>query len=338
MQARMLIAKRTSIAVLTVIATVLAIAWIENCTLPTPTDQIPHDFPGIHNVVCFSDGLLSGSAPEGTTGFASLAKLGVRSIISVDGPVPDLLGAKQFGLRYVHLPIGYDGIMPLRRVQLMSAVRQLAAPIYIHCHHGKHRSAAAAGFVCVGLGRLNNESAAKRMEISGTSRQYAGLWKCVEGAAPISDSGALLSVDELPVSVAPSSLVAAMSSLDNRLDELRTAMRTGWSTPMDADPSGHLESASAMVDELRSLRTHYEASQAETSSDGDVRTFLDTAVNCALALEDALAVSMARANKSGAPKPWEPNPSEVIQQLDELTRAVSQSCTACHARYRDIER
>ena len=88
--------------------------------------------------------VISGGQPEGEAGFAELKGLGIKTIISVDGAKPDLELAKKFGLRYVHLPHGYDGIPEERVEELAKAVRDLPGPIYIHCHHGKHRSPAAA--------------------------------------------------------------------------------------------------------------------------------------------------------------------------------------------------
>src|SRR2546423_1384396 len=65
---------------------------------------------GLHNVYRLSETLYSGSSPEGDEGFASLQRLGVKTVISVDGARPDVERAHKYGLRYVHLPIGYDGV------------------------------------------------------------------------------------------------------------------------------------------------------------------------------------------------------------------------------------
>ena len=79
-----------------------------------PTEETPRlgavDAPGLHNVYRLTDKLLSGSGPEGDEGFASLQQLGVKTVLSVDGARPDVARARRFGLRYVHLPIGYDGV------------------------------------------------------------------------------------------------------------------------------------------------------------------------------------------------------------------------------------
>ena len=89
---------------------------------PSPQAQSPSDAPGLHNVVAFGPGCWSGSMPEGDAGFASLQSWGVRTVISVDGAVPDVARAARFGLRYVHLPIGYDGFDEARKLELVRAV------------------------------------------------------------------------------------------------------------------------------------------------------------------------------------------------------------------------
>jgi protein tyrosine phosphatase (PTP) superfamily phosphohydrolase (DUF442 family) len=111
-----------------------------------PTTQAatpnPDNLPGLHNVHRLSDKLISGSSPDGAVGFQSLKQLGVRTIISVDGAKPDVEAAKQAGLRYVHLPIGYGGVSEEQGLRLARAVHDLPGPIYLHCHHGKHRGPA----------------------------------------------------------------------------------------------------------------------------------------------------------------------------------------------------
>src|SRR5882757_8959774 len=93
---------------------------------------------GLHNVYRINDKLFSGSSPEGEEGFRSLKEMGVLTVISVDGAKPDVARARKFGLRYVHIPIGYDGISRPQTLRLAKAVRDLPGSVYLHCHHGKH--------------------------------------------------------------------------------------------------------------------------------------------------------------------------------------------------------
>src|SRR5687768_15254905 len=76
---------------------------------PLPlTKSAPVDFDGLHNVIRVSENIYSGGVPEGDAGFQSLKKLGIKSIVTVDGARPEVEKAKAFGMRYVHLPFGYD--------------------------------------------------------------------------------------------------------------------------------------------------------------------------------------------------------------------------------------
>src|SRR4051812_38582828 len=77
---------------------------------PSRAATQPANYQGLHNVVTYADGLYCGSVPEGKAGFATLAAIGIKTIISVDGATPEVELASKFGLRYVHLPVGYDGI------------------------------------------------------------------------------------------------------------------------------------------------------------------------------------------------------------------------------------
>lgn len=127
----------------------LCFTWSISDTRPLfpwdgPNSNSLSNTPGLHNVFRITDKLLSGSVPEGDLGFQTLQKLGVKTIITVDGAKPDVERAKKFSMRYVHLPIGYDGVPADQGLRLAKAVRDLPGLIYMHCHHGKHRSPAAA--------------------------------------------------------------------------------------------------------------------------------------------------------------------------------------------------
>src|SRR5262245_15845815 len=84
------------------------------------------------NAYRLHDRVISGGLPEGEAAFKELQALGIRTVISVDGAKPDVELARKFGMRYVHLPHGYDGIPKERAKELAKAVRDLDGPIYIH--------------------------------------------------------------------------------------------------------------------------------------------------------------------------------------------------------------
>src|SRR5688572_30772436 len=65
---------------------------------PALSDSDPSSYPGLHNVVAYAADVYSGSAPEGAAGFDTLRRLGVRSVLSVDGAEPELQPAKALGM------------------------------------------------------------------------------------------------------------------------------------------------------------------------------------------------------------------------------------------------
>ena len=86
------------------------------------------DIRGIENVFRLSPRLYSGGDPHGAEAFAALKALGIKTIISVDGATPDVEAARKLGLRYVHLPIGYDGVPREQAVRIVKAVKTLPGP------------------------------------------------------------------------------------------------------------------------------------------------------------------------------------------------------------------
>ena len=79
----------------------------EDKPLQTPERLVA---PGIENAFRLSPRLYSGGEPQGEGAFKALKALGVKTIISVDGARPDVETARKFGIRYVHLPVGYHGV------------------------------------------------------------------------------------------------------------------------------------------------------------------------------------------------------------------------------------
>ena len=143
------------------------------------------DAKNLLNLVQVHSKVVSGGLPEGDEAFEELQSLGVRTVISVDGMTPDVETARRYGLRYVHLPHGYDGVPDVRATQLAKAVRELEGPIYIHCHHGKHRSPAAASVACVAGGLIPKAKSLSILQLAGTSHNYRGLYESARQVKPL---------------------------------------------------------------------------------------------------------------------------------------------------------
>ncbi len=171
----------------------------------------------LHDVV---PGVLAGAAPRGEEAFRELAARGVKTLISVDGAKPDVEAARRHGLRYVHLPVGYDGIPERRGLELAKALRELEGPVYLHCHHGRHRVAAATAVACVAAGKLDTEGALRLMRSMGTDEGYRGLWASAREAKPADTAALEVTFREIaPVPPLQESMVALDAALE--VDALR---------------------------------------------------------------------------------------------------------------------
>lgn len=281
---------------------------------PSLDARQPSDFPGLHNVVAYAPGLYSGSAPEDDQAFAALTEMGIKTIISVDGALPDVDRARVHGLRYVHLPIGYNGMDKGRTLEIARAVRDLPGPVYLHCHHGMHRSAGAAGAAAVTLGFLTPAQATAKLKISGTSPSYIGLYQCVAVAA-------IASMDELNAAPADfpevwrtTGLVKTMVEVDETFDHLKLIENAGWKTPVDHPDLVPAAEAGRLADLLRNLKDdeHVQAKPAEFT-----QTLLDATM-----LASSIETDLLRSTPDAA-------------GLSGLLHQMNTSCKGCHARWRD---
>jgi protein tyrosine phosphatase (PTP) superfamily phosphohydrolase (DUF442 family) len=133
------------------------------------------DAPGIENVFQLSPRLLRGGQPQGEMGFEPLKRLGDRTVIRVDGSQPDVDTARRYGLRYFHLPVGYDGIPFYEVIRLVAAVRDLPGPVFVHCHYGEHRGPAGAAVCVVATEGWDQAQARSWLERAGTAELQGTL-------------------------------------------------------------------------------------------------------------------------------------------------------------------
>lgn len=279
-----------------------------------------HDDASLHNVFRVHERVYSGGQPVGDAGFEYLKKLGVKTVISVDGAKPDVARAAKFGLRYVHLPHGYDGVPADRTKELAKAVRELEGPILIHCHHGKHRSPAAAAVACVSAGLIPPEAALAILEAAGTSKSYRGLYQSAEESRPI-DPAVLdrLAVEFKEVADVPA-MADAMVEIEHRHDHLKQLAANGWQTlPEHPDVAAAHEALMIREHMTELLRT--EEVRREPAA---FRKLLKQGEQHAEALEQAY-------------RRWDADrTADGLKRLTGAFDAVNQNCAACHTQFRDV--
>src|SRR5262245_18303188 len=187
---------------------------------------------GLPNVYRITDQLYSGGTPGGDAGFAALKKLGVKTVISVDGARPDVERARKHGLRYVHLPIGYDRVTQDQALRLARAARDLAGPVYIHCHHGEHRSPAAAAVVLLCLdGQCPVEAAVRVMKQAGTDPHYRGLYASPAALRRPTKADLDRAPADFPEVAKVTALATLMVGIEQRWDHLKLVRAAGWKAP-----------------------------------------------------------------------------------------------------------
>lgn len=258
--------------------------------------------------------VISGGLPEGEAAFAELKELGILTVISVDGAKPDVATAEKYGLRYVHLPHGYDGVPEQRAKELAKAVRDLPGPIYIHCHHGKHRSPAASAVACVGAGLINHTDAATVLKVAGTSEAYRGLFQSADTAKTL-DKAMLDELQvEFPATAKLPAMAEAMVEIEHVHDRLKAIEKAGWKTP--ADQPALVPDHEALL--LREHFTELLRTKEVVAKPAKFQELTKEAETLCQALEDELK---------------KPTSAEAA---GKLFAAVSNNCKACHVAFRDV--
>lgn len=277
---------------------------------------------GLHNVYRLSEKLYSGSSPDGDEGFASLRELGVKTIISVDGARPDVERAHRYGLRYVHLPIGYDGVPEGQGRRIAKAVRDLPGPVYVHCHHGKHRgpAAAAVAHLCVD-DQCSVEAALEGMRRAGTDPHYTGLYAAPrELRRPTKEELDRTPADFPEVAEVPG-LAQVMVEIDEHWERLKEVRAAGWRAPPghpDIDPP---HEALQLAEQYREAGRLGQVKERPA----EFRRRLADAEERAKALEGVLR----RDQVDG---------TVTAPAAEEAFRRAGASCAECHAKYRDVPR
>lgn len=279
---------------------------------PVVAAPVPLEHPGLHNVMAMSPKVYSGSMPEGDKGFDSLAALGIKTVISVDGARPDLERAAARGMNYIHIPIQYSGIKQDAAMQLTAAVRDLPGPIYLHCHHGKHRGPAAACLALVQTAVITPEQGVELLKIAGTSRNYNGLYEVVGNALPIEPASIEGLADTLPSTAPVPGFVAAMSGMEHVMEHLRAIEKAGWTAPPDHPDLVPASEAGMLHDYFRAA---HDDSVDESDAD-DFAAWMKLSLDQSRSLESAIAAGDALGASAAL-------------------HAVAQSCTDCHTRYRN---
>lgn len=291
------------------------------------------------NPIRIHDKVISGGLPACEAAFAELSELGVRTIISVDGAKPDVAMAANYQMRYVHLPHGYDGISEQRVRELAKAVRQLEGPIYIHCHHGKHRSPAAAGVACVAAGLIPAAHSLAILQVAGTDPGYRGLFQAAERVQALEAS----LLDELEVEfreiIEVPPMAEAMVDLEHVVDRLRRVEAAGWSNPKDHPDVEPDQEALLLREHFTELLRTAEVKEYAEGFAGLLRDSEHAAESLHVSLvrrgAGTTAVNQRGQNRElQSADATEPDPQ--LKSIKDNWKTIVVGCKECHEAYRDV--
>lgn len=304
------------------LGTLAACSSAETAPQPEPAPQVAvpatptlddHGFPvGLHNYHVWSEKVRAGAQPEGEEAFRNMAALGIKYVLSVDGAMPDVETAAKYGIKYMHVPIEYSGITAEQQNQIVKAVAMVDAPIYIHCHHGKHRSAGASAVACVAVEGISNERVQELMKLSGTDPKYQGLWKLAKEAQPWSAERVNAIPAEIPSQVKPGGVVDAMLAIDQRWDYLKASKKLAWGLLPDHPDVNPPHEARMVWEHYREMARLDDPRLKEEP----FAKYTKDAELAGIALEEALRAG----DKAAADKHFDTG---------------AKLCSSCHAKYRD---
>jgi len=278
----------------------------------------PEDHPELHNVLRLSEDIVSGSEPHGEDAFRILQEKGIRTILSVDGKVPDAGLAEKYGMKYVHVPIQYKGISDAEVARIAKTFREQEGPFFVHCFHGKHRGPAAAEIGRLVLDGISRETAIAEMrQWCGTAESYEGLYRTV-AYAEIPDERATHALRwDFPAASPLEGIAGAMVLVSRADDHIKALSKNAWQPDPghpDVDP---LNEAAKLADLFaRAVELEEVADQP-----ADFRQWIqDSKVQSAALLEAVRAVRAGAGTIVGA---------------DGAYKELAKTCTACHDIYRN---
>lgn len=288
----------------------------EDFNRPSWPKQIDDKFP-LENSIQVSARIYTGGEPKGAKDFLSLKNLGIKTIVSVDGHPPDLVSARKFGIRYVHIPVGYGGISKHAQLSLARVSQDIRGKLYVHCHHGKHRGPAAAAILCQIDDARSSVDALEILKSAGTAKRYAGLWNSVKTFKKPHPQEQL---PKLLGTVPQSDFESSMSDIDRQFEKLKRALRATDALLVDQIQSAR-ESTVVLSEQFREL------GRIDEQKDVGFVAALSSQERTIKELEKVLTTE--NFDQNVAQRTIERN--AILERLAH----VESACAACHRQHRD---
>ncbi len=273
--------------------------------------QTPCVLDGIENAFQLGPRLWSGGEPHGDAAFRALSAAGVRTVISVDGAKPDLETARRHGLRYIHVPVGYDGLSTDAVASLASLTTADRGGVFVHCHHGKHRGPTAAAILARASGAWDAARAEAWQKAAGTSADYPGLYRAVRDFQMPDPATLRAAARKLKPAVPPAGLVEAMVVIDGQTEALADMKAAGWKSVPAAPDETPAQAARLLHEQFKEgIRLGL------GPKDPEFRRAMESAERSS----SALLVALNSSDRPAVERAW---------------KQVKDGCTSCHKAWRN---
>ncbi len=282
-------------------------------------DTAPAEHQALHNVYHLSRSIISGSEPDGPVGLEKVAEMGVKTILSVDGKVPDHVTAEKLGMRYVHVPIRYRGFTRDEMLSIAKTFRELEGPFYVHCFHGKHRGPAAAAIGRVVLDGVSREQAVAEMrQWCGTSQAYEGLYAAIAFGEIPSPAATRAYRFDFPPAHRLSGFRNAMIELPRSWDVVASLSKRDWRPDPDHPDASARNEATRVVEILDQCLAMPEARRRPDAFRGHLEKSTEEARKLAALL-----------------KRFEAGDGDAGDEAKAVVKTIKATCTACHQDFRN---
>ncbi len=269
-----------------------------------------------------------GGSPETDAAMAELAASGVKTIVSVDGAPPLVELAKKHGLKYVHIPVKYSALSREQIVSLAAVLQRTGEPVYVHCHHGKHRGPAAlvAALKCT-VTDLETDTLLKTF---GTDPKYRGLYEAARTAQPLQAQELARVPEKLPEAIQDLSPARLMSEIDCSFDQLLVLRKMGEPLENKEFPAQLKTWQEQAIDLEEAFREYQRLLEPQfpmmpPEQQAQYRKFLKTSLSHAAAIRTELTAAVDSS---------EDIPARLKTCRTNL-EALQQSCAGCHAQFRN---
>lgn len=150
----------------------LSLAGLQAASIP--------DLPGVPNFHQVDEHVYRGAQPS-DQGFASLAKIGIRTVIDLRGERSEANAVQRAGLHYVRLP--WNGFKAPDDAQIEAVLALLTNssqwPVFVHCRRGADRTGTAIACYRITHDHWSNEQALAEAKTFGMNPLQIAMRRCI---------------------------------------------------------------------------------------------------------------------------------------------------------------